>query len=148
VNSTGDRIAISLALLSLLTLALGLLGMDEAFGVAAIATILLPTWFGWRSRGKPRRVRALLLGCAALYAGLTLLIFAIDRPEAAQPEIWLGYPPSTAIFVYAIWPLGILPAVLYGLLFAKAVLSDEDLAAFQERHSKHRASAGDGARKP
>ena len=148
MHSTGDRIAISLALLSLLTLALGLLGMAEAFGVAAIATILLPLWFGWRSRGNPRRVRALLMGCAVLYAGFILLIFALDRPEAARPEIWLGYPPSTAVFVYAIWPLGILPALLYGWFFKAEVLSDEDLAAFQERYSKHRASPGNGTPKP
>jgi hypothetical protein len=147
VNSTGDRVAISLALLSLLTLVLGLLGMAEAFGVAAVGVILLPIWFGWRSRSNPSRVRSLLAACAALYAVLILLIFQLDRPEAAQPEIWLGYPPSTAVFVYAVWPLGILPALVYGVYFSKQVLSDEDLASFLERHSKHRPSAVKGAPK-
>lgn len=140
MRSAADRVVILLASLSVLTLVLGLLGMSEAFGVAAMAVLLTPVWFGWRAAGQARRARRLLAGCATLYAGLVLLVFVLDDPTAAEPVIWFGYPRATAVFVYAIWPLGVLPALIYALLFPKTVLSDTDLTEFMKRFSKHRGS--------
>lgn len=143
--STRDRIAIALALLSLLTLALGLLGAERAFSVSVIANLMLPLFYGWRRQGDPLRMRRLMAACGLLLAGLLLAIFHYDQPEAARPALWLGYPRATAIFVYLIWPLSILPAVIYGLFFPKNVLDDDDLSAFMQRHSKHRAADRHGA---
>ena len=145
MTSTRDRIAIALALLSLLTLALGLLQWEHAFGVAVIANLILPLFFGWRRQGNPRRMRLLLAACAVCYSGLVLATFALDAPEAARPVIWLGYPRATAVFVYLIWPLGLLPAALYAAYFSTDVLADDDLFRFMKKYSKHRAVDRHGA---
>ena len=145
MRSVADRVAMLLAALSLAALTLGLFGMAEAFSVGVIAVLLTPVWFGWRPAGRVRLVRRLLAGCAALYAALRLLVFVLDTPTAVEPVIWLGYPRATAVFVYAIWPLGVLPALIYAWLFRQSVLSDEDLADFMKRYSKHRASDRHGA---
>lgn len=143
--STRDRIAVALALLSLLTLTLGLLDLGRAFSVSVIANLLLPVFYGWRRRGEALRIRILLTACALLYAGLLLAVFHFDHPEAARPELWFGFPRATAIFVYLIWPLSILPALIYGVYFSDSVLDDADLSDFMKRYSKHRAANRHGA---
>jgi hypothetical protein len=146
VRSGADRTAITLALLSLLTLALGLLGLEPAFGAAAIGVILLPLWFGWRGAGGARGVRLGLAACGLLYVGLLWTIFVLNPPQGAPlPSLWGGYPPATAVFVYLLWPLGGLPAVLYALRFKKDALDDKELADFLSRYSKRRAPDRHGA---
>ena len=145
MRSTRDRIAIALALLSVLTLTLGLFEAERAFSVAVIANLMLPLLFGWRRQGRPVRMRLLISACGVLFAGLLLAIFYFDHPEAQRPDLWLGYPRATAIFVYLLWPLSILPAVIYALFFPKNVLDDADLSSFMKRYSKHRAADRHGA---
>lgn len=143
--TTPDRLAVSIALLSLGTLVLGLLGYAQAFGVAAVASLILPLGFGWRKGGMARRMAVYLALFAIVLSALVLALFVFDRPDAAEPAIWLGYPRATAVFVYGVWPIGTLPAIIYGLYFRRAVLDEADLDAFLKRYSKHSATDRHGA---
>lgn len=145
MRSSADRIAAAIGLAALLALGLALAGQARAFGVAAVAVVMLPLAFGWSAKGRPGAVQLRLAACAALYAVLILATFALDQPDDPEPALFWGFPPATAVFVYLIWPLGALPALLYGLRFRRDVLREDDLTQFLQRYSKRRSADDHGA---
>jgi hypothetical protein len=44
----------------------------------------------------------------------------------------------TALLVYGVWPLGILPSLLYAFRFRQAVLPEDRLERFLAEHSRRR----------
>ncbi|MBI1356339.1 MAG: hypothetical protein GC160_18515 [Acidobacteria bacterium] len=136
---SADRIAVGVGAASLLALALGLAGQPRAFSAAAVVVVMLPLVYGWSRRGSLRPVYGSLTACALLYIALLLATFALDRPDEPSPRLFWGFPEATAVFVYLIWPLGALPALLYGLRFPREVLPEQDLTEFLARYSKRRS---------
>lgn len=69
----------------------------------------------------------LLVWCAG-FAGMYLLPY-----DVAPEEFVGGFPPATAVMIYAVWLIPFFVATLpYALFYKKYVLSDEDLKKIEE----------------
>ena len=114
----------------------GVWGEPAALGVAVLAVTMLILSLGWRSASS-RAVTWALAGIFVLFNGLILSITALEAPEG-PPRLWLGLPAPTALLVYGVWPLGILPSLLYAFRFRDSVLPEDRLERFLAEHSRRR----------
>ena len=122
----------SLTVACLATALAGAWGEPTALGIAVLAVIMLILSLGWRgSRGAAWA----LAGIFAVFAALFLAIVAFDDPDG-PPRLLLGLPASTAVLVYGVWPLGVLPSLLYAYRFRDSVLPEDRLERFLAEHSR------------
>ena len=132
----GPTLALALALACVAAALAGWAGKPALLGAATLAVITLSLAFGWK-RGMSAGVLWSLAGIFVLFSVLIGAMAALDDP-AGEPRLWLGLPAPTALLVYGIWPLGILPSLLYALLFRNTVLPEDRLARFLATHSRHK----------
>ncbi len=135
--SRGSGLQAALAIACVACVAAGWIGDPALLGVAAMAAIMLTLAHAWAgaSRGP---VLWSLVGLFVLFSGLLVWMAALDDP-ASELELWLGLPPATAVLVYAVWPLGVLPSLLYALRFHDTVLEESKLQRFLAKHSQRRS---------
>jgi hypothetical protein len=116
------------------------------FAVALAALVLFPlhAWLGFGIAACALLVLGLVLGFARLHPAL-LLVFAAYVALLAgmvwladSSRLILGLPAATALLVYGIWPMPLLAALLYGLLFRSSVLPDDKLEKFLAEHGRRR----------
>ncbi len=138
-----NRLAVTLGALAVVALGLALAGFNAAFGVASWAILTLLVTAGFGGFGAPKRVLVWALGLFVLFSSLLLWIFALDAPQA-DLQLWWGLPRATAVLIYGIWPLGVLPGVLYAIEFSREVLPDEKLRAFRAALSEDVSTAPAG----
>jgi hypothetical protein len=137
---SGSGLAIAACCLGLASIGFGVAGMTLALGFTSVGLLVACLAIGWRSSlasGAPRR-RSILLGLAAVYlvqAGVIGAIVLLDDPEGA-PRMWLGLPAPTALLVYALWPLGVMPALLFAARFRDTVLPEDRLRRFLDAHGR------------
>lgn len=133
-----DRLVLSLAAAMLAAAVCGWIGWGPGLGVAVVVSAILAIAVGWGQtlRGAP----ALVLGAtAAALSAVVLAIFVLDDPggEGAQ---WFGLPRATALLVYVVWPLGLVPGGLYVWRFRRGVLPEDRLRTFLSRYSGRAAA--------
>jgi hydrogenase/urease accessory protein HupE len=104
-------------------------------GAASLAVIVLALAFGWR-RSLSGVILWSLAGIFALFTGLIAAMVLVDD-TSGPPTLWLGLPAATALLVYGVWPLGVLPSLLYACRFRDAVLPEDRLERFLAAHSRH-----------
>ena len=130
-----NRLSLSLALACIAAVVAGWLGDPFLLGAASLAAILLTLAFGWKAN-LSGAVRWSLIGVFVLFTGVIAWMAALDDP-AGELVLWLGFPPATALLIYAVWPLGVLPSLLYALRFRDTVLPLDKLERFLAEHSRH-----------
>jgi hypothetical protein len=74
------------------------------------------------------------------YCGLLCGMAWVHDP-AVDPTLVLGFPPGTALLIYGIWPLGMLPAVLYPIAFDRWILPADRLDRFVAEFGRGRDSS-------
>lgn len=126
MKHANDRIVAAICLLSLLGAGFSLLNWWFWFGIVnwLLVALGLALGYGRESRRGPIlfTLIAILLGFAALFTGM---VWAHD-PEGDLTLV-LGFPAGTAFFIYGIWPLGIVAAILYAVVFDRFVLPKDKL---------------------
>lgn len=103
---------------------------------STLAVIVLVLAFGWKGRVQGV-VRWSLVGIFLLFTGL-IAAMAVLADSAGDAQLWLGLPRPTALLVYAVWPLGALPSLLFAFRFRDTVLPPDKLARFLAEHSRHK----------
>jgi hypothetical protein len=115
-----------------------------AVALAALALFPLHAWLGFGIAACALLVLGLALGFTRLHPALLILFAAYVGLLAGM--VWfaessrliLGLPAATALLVYGIWPMPLLAALLYGLLFRSSVLPDDKLEKFLAEHGRRR----------
>jgi len=135
-----DRIVLTVCLLSVLGVGLSLLDQWFWFGVVnwLLITAGLGLGYGRQSRHKP-----VLLGLMAILLGYTLLFVALvwsHNPQGSL-RLVLGFPAATALFIYGIWPFGVVASILYAVVFDRFVLSKDKLEKVLAELSRQREKA-------
>ncbi|MCB1020477.1 MAG: hypothetical protein H6509_14480 [Bryobacterales bacterium] len=138
MKDTGGHggLALGLTAACLATGAAGATGNAALLGIASMAVIVLTLAFGWRSNLSGSILWS-LAGIYALFSALIAAVVWLENPTS-PPQLWLGLPRSTAVLVYGIWPLQMLPCLLFALRFRDAVLPPDKLERFLAEHSRHR----------
>ena len=104
-------------------------------GLATLAVVMLTLRVGWQTASPwvGRSLAAIYLVFAAVVSAIILL----DAPGGPL-RLWLGLPAPTGLLVYGIWPLGILPSLLFAFRFHDTVLPHDRLERFLAEHSRRR----------
>jgi hypothetical protein len=105
-------------------------------GPATLAVIMLTLAFGWKGN-LAGGVLWGLIGIFALFSSLIVAMALLEDPGGPL-RLWLGLPPPSAILIYAVWPLGVLPSLLYASYFRTTVLPEERLQRFLALYSRNR----------
>ena len=67
----------------------------------------------------------------ALVGGFTAVIVSYAMNQShASPGLWFGFPPSTAVMLFVLWPLPSLFIIIYITMFDRWFLAPEDLERF------------------
>lgn len=99
------------------------------FGLAAFALLVLGLALGFGA------VRLSLILVFAAYALLFGGMVWLGRP--GEPLRLLGgLPTPTSLLVYGIWPMPLLAALLYALVFRSSVLPEDKLQKFLAEHGR------------
>jgi hypothetical protein len=129
VNST-KLIALS-GLVTVAALASGLSGHAMLLGFCAIALMSLLATLGLGAHSSAL-TKAVVVFYGVLFCFLIYLSFALHAPD--QPLVTFGgFPPGTAVLIYAIGPLGMILGALYALSFDSEVLPRERYQQFVDR---------------
>ncbi len=129
VGFGSNRTALAIGFLSLLGLLCSLLDYWLLFGFVSLALLVSALAVGF---GRPGRRKAVLYTLVAVFFIYSALLAAIvwTYQSEGDPTLVLGFPVSTALLVYGIWPLGFIPGILYLLIFETSVLRREKLQKF------------------
>ena len=128
---SGNRLPAACAVLSAAALAAGLAGRSLLFGWCAIILIALLAALGFGARAS-RRTAAAVACFGAVFCLLIYLNHALHAPDGPLVA-FAGFPPGTAVLIYAIGPLGLFLGLLYALSFNNEILPEERRKAFLER---------------
>lgn len=131
-----SRLPALLALTLPLIAVFGWAGAPVPLGISLLAALALALAIGWRGALR-RGVVLSIAGIFVVFAALMTAIALLEDP-LGEPRLWLGLPASTAVLVYGVWPLGVLPSLLYAARFRGLVLPEEKLRRFLAQHSRHR----------
>ena len=128
------RLVAATALLCAGALVAGLANQPLVLGCCSIALIAVLAVLGMGS-GASAATRLAVFLFGVLFCVLISLSFLLNAPD--QPLVTVGgFPPGTAVLVYAIGPLGLILGLIYGLSFDKQVLPEERLRSFVDRFSR------------
>jgi hypothetical protein len=122
-----------------------LLWLHWGFGVLTILVLVTLVALGARSRDKLRGLGGWLLvsgaGYVAAWTWLTMTYkeYMYDSSGA----LFLAFPAPTAVMMYIFLPVSLIFNVLYVAGFKRWVLSDDDLAAYEELVAARQARLGD-----
>lgn len=99
------------------------------FPFCMIAFIVVYLAMGAARQGRLGPVATILWVVGLGYAFLfSLLIWLYTQNPTGMPTTYiLGLPPATAVLFYGIWPLPLLLAVAYGLVFDRWIIRREDM---------------------
>ena len=128
----GNRTALAIGLLSLVGLLCSLLDYWLLFGFVSLALLVSALAVGFGRHGRRKPVLYTLVGVFFIYSALLAAIVWTYQSEG-EPTLLLGFPVSTALLVYGIWPLGFIPGILYLLIFETSVLRREKLQDFMAK---------------
>ena len=94
----------------------------------ALLVLALAVGFGRQGRRKAGPVHP----CRHVFFIYSALLAAIvwTYQSEGEPTLLLGFPVSTALLVYGIWPVGFIPGILYLLIFENSVLPRDKLQKF------------------
>ncbi len=129
VGSVGNRTALAIGFLSLFGLLCSLLDYWLLFGFVSLALLVSALAVGFGRQGRRKPVLYTLAGMFFIYSALLAAIVWTYQSEG-EPTLLLGFPVSTALLVYGIWPVGLIPGILYLLIFETSVLRREKLQKF------------------
>jgi len=129
MRTDNDQIVLVVCLVALLALVLTFLNLWFLFGIVTwlLMALILAIGFGRAARQKP--ILHILLGLSLVYSLLLTGMSWTDSP-VGNISLLFGVPVATAFLVYGIWPLGLVAAVLYFLVFHRSVLPDQKLEKF------------------
>ncbi len=125
----GNRAALAIGCLSLLGLLCSLLDYWLLFGFVSLALLVSALAVGFGRAGPRKPILYTLVAVFLIYSALLAAIAWTYQGEG-EPALFLGFPVSTALLVYGIWPLGFIPGILYLLIFETSVLRRERLEKF------------------
>ena len=131
----GNRTALAIGLLSLVGLLCSLLDYWLLFGFVSLALLVSALAVGFGRHGRRKPVLYTLVGVFFIYSALLAAIVWTYQSEG-EPTLLLGFPVSTALLVYGIWPLGFIPGILYLLIFETSVLRREKLQDFMAKFGR------------
>ena len=60
-----------------------------------------------------------------------LFVYATNQSDPS-PGLWLGFPPSTALMLFLLWPLPALFIIVYITMFDRWFLAPEDVERFDK----------------
>lgn len=112
--------------------------------LAALALFAAHNWLGFGMAACALLVLGLVLGFGRLRLALVLVFVAYVvlltgmARLAGSSRLILGLPAATALLVYGIWPMPLLAALLYGVVFRSSVLPDDKLRKFLAEHGRRR----------
>ncbi len=129
VGSASNRTALAIGFLSLIALLFSLLSYWLVFGFVSFALLVAVLAAGFGRQGRRKPVLYTLAGVFLIYSLLFAAIVWTYQSEG-DPILLLGFPLSTALLVYGIWPVGFIPGILYLLIFETSVLRREKLQKF------------------
>lgn len=75
-------------------------------------------------------IAAIGVALACMFAAV-MFVYATNQSDSS-PDLWWGFPPSTAVMLFALWPLPTLFIVVYIAMFDRWFLAPEDLEEFSE----------------
>jgi len=124
-----DRLILVILALAVASLACALTGQILLFSLSTGAFALLGFVLGY---GRESGRRTIVIGLAVFFVLYLALMIGISHTfdPTGKLELLGGLPVPTALFVYGIWPLGIVTGVVYFVVFRKSVLSDSKLEKF------------------
>ena len=118
-------------LVTAVALASGLSGHAMVLGFCTIILMALLAALGLGARSSAPTKAVVAFYCV-LFCFLIYLSFALHSPD--QPLVTFGgFPPGTAVLIYAIGPLGMILGMLYALSFDSEVLPRERHQDFIDR---------------
>lgn len=138
-NST-DRTVAAIALLCALCVVFSLFNRWILFGVTAWMVITLEFAFGLGRASSHRAAQSFLALVFLSYIVLFLGMHWLHDPSG-EPIIVLGYPVGTALLIYGIWPLGMVPSLLYAAIFDRWILPPDRLERFLDEFGRQEDSA-------
>ncbi len=131
----GARAALAIGFLSLFALLCSLLDYWLLFGFVSLALLVSALAVGFGRAGSRKVVLYTLVVMFFIYSAL-LAAIAWTYQSEGEPALFLGFPVSTALLVYGIWPLGFIPGILYLLIFETSVLRRERLEKFMSEFGR------------
>ncbi len=131
----GARAALAIGGLSLFGLLCSLLDYWLLFGFVSPALLVSVLAVGFGRAGSRKVVLYTLVVVFFIYSAL-LAAIAWTYQSEGEPALFLGFPVSTALLVYGIWPLGFIPGILYLLIFETSVLRRERLEKFMSEFGR------------
>jgi len=137
MNRLPDRLLATAALLCVVCLVCAFLNLWLLFGATAWLLITVELAFGL---GRASRNRIIISGLTLIFLGYTALLLAMYwlHDAAGEPIMILGFPVGAALLVYGIWPLGILPSLLYAIIFDRWILPPDRLERFLDEFGRGR----------
>jgi len=120
------------------------LWLGYVMGLLMIGIMAVAVWIGLRKRDRAtplnRWMRAAFVGYALVFTALTVTYASYTGdPETA---FFGGFPAPTAWMIYGMWLFPLLFVGLYMALFDRWVLTEDDLARFQELVEAKRQQGG------
>ena len=129
MNNYAQRLVLAITCSCALCILLAFLNLWIWFGLTTSLLIALSLALGMgRTCNQPPVLVTLVLILLA-YCGLLCGMAWLHEPETDLTLV-LGFPPGTALLIYGIWPLGMLPAVLYPIAFNRWILPADRLDRF------------------
>ena len=123
------RTVLAVALSCVLCILFGFLNRWMCFGLTTSLLVALALALGVGRACGQRPVLVTLALILLAYCGLLCSMAWVHEP-AGEPNLVLGFPPGTALLIYGIWPLGMLPSVLYPIAFDRWILPADRLDRF------------------
>lgn len=105
-----------------------------AFGVLQLAFMVALMIFGARREERAGPLLTPLVIGGALWIVVFTLLMLSYRGFMGEGEhaLILGFPAPTAWFIYGFWPFQVFFVVVYIMAFNRLLITDDDMARFQE----------------
>ncbi len=127
----------------------GVLWLGWGFGALQIVFFALLVALGARKGTDLRGLGKPLVWGTAAYIGVWTLIVISYRSYVTEsaPELYLGLPLPTALFLYVHFPLPVIFVLCFTVGYKRWVFTDEDLQEYERLlESKKARGSGDGER--
>lgn len=130
-----DRLFAAIAAVCALALASALTENWMALGVLIWLLLSLELWLGFGRLADSALVRGAAAALFLIYTGVFAAMIVLHDP-AGDPNLILGFPAGSALLVYGVLPLAILPTLFVTFLFDRLVLPPERVARLVERYGR------------